>query len=141
MQPALALMALEASLAGPTVLGGGTQMASVYALMARLVEEGEAGDLSNVALATTSWVAADTAADLAGILAGISPPVAAFAAWLDFSNCRAAGLRRYEEGLVKEGVGAGAAAFAALVSGAARVDTLTERIERIVEEIDGHGKN
>lgn len=137
MQPAVALMALELSLSRPVVLGGGTQMAAVYALMARLVREGEAGDLANVALATTKWVAADADADLAGILDAIGPPPAAFAAWLDFSACRSPGLRRYEEGLVKEGVGAGAATFAALVSGADTEAGLVERIERIVEEIDG----
>lgn len=136
MQPAVAFMALEASLRVPVVLGGGTQMAAVWALIAKLLSEGEAGNPANIAIATTSWVAADTAADLAGILAQISPPVAAFAAWLDFSGCRSPGLRRYEEGLVKEGVGAGAAAFAALADGAVTLDELTGRIDALTEELD-----
>lgn len=136
MQPAVAFMALEASLSVPVVLGGGTQMAAVWALIAKLLAEGEEGDPSNIALATTSWVAADEAADLAGILAQIDPPVAAFAAWLDFSACRSPGLRRYEEGLVKEGVGAGAAAFAALADGAATLAELTGRIDALVEGLD-----
>ncbi|PLX40002.1 MAG: TIGR00303 family protein [Deltaproteobacteria bacterium] len=136
MQPALALMALEASLHVPVVLGGGTQMAAVYALMARLTDEGEPGDLSRVALATTSWVAADPAADLKAILHSISPTPAAFAAWLDFSASKLLGLRRYEEGLVKEGVGAGAAAFAAFGVTGIKHDDMVRAIEVVTEGLD-----
>jgi uncharacterized protein (TIGR00303 family) len=125
MQPALALMALEASLTAPVVLGGGTQMAAVAALMARMVAEGEAGDLDNVAIATTRWVAVDTSADLAAIIHQITPQIAAFAAWLDFSESRLPMLRHYEKGLVKEGVGAGAAAFAALAVCTTSPDSMT----------------
>jgi uncharacterized protein (TIGR00303 family) len=137
MQPALALMALEASLHGPVVLGGGTQMAAVYALMARLVAEGERGDLGRVAIATTRWVAADEAADFGGILAQVAPPAAAFAAWLDFSSSRLPGLARYEEGLVKEGVGAGAAAFAVFTAGGLGHDEFVRCIEEVTVGADG----
>ena len=136
MQPALALMALEASLSAPVVLGGGTQMAAVYALMAKLSDEGAAGDLSKVALATTSWVAADPAADLKAILTAISPTPPAFAAWLDFSASKLLGLRRYEEGLVKEGVGAGAAAFAAFGVTGIKHDAMVCAIELVTEGLD-----
>jgi uncharacterized protein (TIGR00303 family) len=143
MQPALALMALEASLRAPVVLGGGTQMAAVYALMTRFVAEGGAGDLENVAIATTRWVAEDHSADLAAIMHQITPRIPVFAAWLDFSDSRLPMLRHYEQGLVKEGVGAGAAAFAALASAPAPAPTekgltttqLVRSIEDIVEKI------
>lgn len=136
MQYAVAIMAMRASLSGPVILGGGTQMAAVLALMARLSEEGQPLDPGNLALATTRWVAEDQSSDLAGILERIPLEVPAFEASLDFSGCRHEGLRRYEEGLVKEGVGAGAAAFAALVTGSATLSELTLRIDRIAEELD-----
>lgn len=139
MQPAVAFMALEASLSVPVVLGGGTQMAAVWALIARLLDEGEEGNPANIALATTSWVATDAAADLAGILAQIPRKIAAFYANMNFSSCRSPGLRRYEEGLVKEGVGAGAAAFSALATGISGMAELIENIDVLAEGLDGDG--
>lgn len=135
MQPVVALMALEASLTGPVVLGGGTQMAAVWALIHRFIEEGEAGNSENIALATTKWVSEDLSADLSGILNQMNTPLAAFTAMLDFSACRSHGLRRYEEGLVKEGVGAGAAAFAALIGGEATLPELTAMIDDLALQI------
>lgn len=135
MQPAVAYMALEASLTGPVILGGGTQMAAVWALISKLLSEGEPGNPENIGLATTKWVAEDESADLAGILAQIPTPIAAFGAMLDFSSLANAGLRRYEEGLVKEGVGAGASTFAAFVTGKASPEELTARIERLADEL------
>jgi uncharacterized protein (TIGR00303 family) len=137
MQPAVALMALEASKRVPVVLGGGTQMASVYALICRLAKEGEEGNLRNIGLATTSWVAADPSADLRGILLEINDDVPALAAWLDFGGSRLQGLRMYEEGLVKEGVGAGAAAFGAFGVSNVSHGRLVEKIERITEGLNG----
>ncbi len=136
MQPAVAAMALEASLRVPVVLGGGTQMAAVAALAARLVAEGAPGRPDRITVATTRWVARDPDADLAGILGQICPPVPAVAANLDFSGSALPGLRRYEEGLVKEGVGAGAAAVAAFLAADLTHDALVERIETVVRGLD-----
>jgi len=135
MQPAVALMALEASLRVPVVLGGGTQMAAVAALALRLASEGHPGNLENLAIATTRWVAADPSADLGGILRSLSRPVPAFAAGLDFGDSAIPELRRYEEGLVKEGVGAGAAACAALLAGDLTLPSLMERIEEVTRDL------
>jgi uncharacterized protein (TIGR00303 family) len=131
MQPAVAVMALEASLRVPVVLGGGTQMAAVAALARRLVEEGWAGRLENVALATTRWVEEDPSADLTGLL-GEFGRLPAFSAGLSFANSELPALRSYEDGLVKEGVGAGAAAFAAFLSGEVSHARLVSLIEEIV---------
>ncbi|MHB8765715.1 MAG: nicotinate mononucleotide-dependent phosphoribosyltransferase CobT, partial [Deferrisomatales bacterium] len=131
MQPAVALMALTASLRVPVVLGGGTQMAAVAALALRMLAEGEPGDPGNLCLATTRWVAEDPSSDLAGILQGLPRPVPAVAAGLDFGASALPGLRRYEEGLVKEGVGAGAAAMAAFAAGGLSHDDLVRRIEEV----------
>jgi uncharacterized protein (TIGR00303 family) len=131
MQPAVALMALEASRHGPVVLGGGTQMAAVAALALRLWEEGEPGEPDNLGIATTRWVAEDPSADLAGLLAELPHPVPAVAAGLNFSGSSVLDLRRYEEGLVKEGVGAGAAALAAFLVRDVSAAALLARIEQI----------
>ena len=136
MQLAVPYLALELSLSVPVVLGGGTQMAAVLAIIARLLAEGEPGDPANIALATTAWVADDRASDIRGIMECLPVRFGAFASMLDFSGCSHEGLRRYQEGLVKEGVGAGAAAFAAVGQGATDIDTLTRRIDRLAEELD-----
>lgn len=135
MQPAVALMALEISRTRPVVLGGGTQMAAVAALALRLRGEGRPGDPSNLAVVTTRWVAEDPAADLAGLARALPAPVPVLAACLQFGSSSLPELRRYEEGLVKEGVGAGAAAFAAFVSGDLAHDELVAQIEEVTRGI------
>ena len=54
----------------------------------------------------------------------------------DDGDAAGAGLARYEEGLVKEGVGAGAAAFAAFVKTDITHDQLVERIVQLAEKLD-----
>jgi uncharacterized protein (TIGR00303 family) len=137
MQPFVAGLALGALPHVPVLLAGGSQMAAVLALMAALAREGNiALDLDRVGIATTGWVAHDPTADLAGLVAQIAE-VPVFASALDFSRSRHVPLRRYEDFLVKEGVGAGAAAVvAALVTGADHA-TLLDAVERVYDEIYG----
>ena len=87
--------------------------------------------LCNVAIGTTRWVISDRSSDLKGIVAQISD-VPILAADIDFAQSRFSGLKAYEKGIVKEGVGAGGAAIAAMakVSGAISKDILLEEIER-----------
>ncbi len=132
MQPAAALIALEASLRVPVVLAGGTQMAAVAALALRLCAEGRPGRPDRISVATTRWVAEDPSADLAGLMHHLERPVPTVAAALDFSDSPLVGLRRYEEGLVKEGVGAGAAACAAFHVAGLSPAQLREAIEEVV---------
>jgi uncharacterized protein (TIGR00303 family) len=129
MQPAVALMALEASLCVPVLLGGGTQMVAVAALIERLHKEGVKGDLSRIALATTRWVAEDEHSNIQGLLRSLPTQIAAYSAELSFAHSSIPSLRPYEQGLVKEGVGAGAAAFAAFISGRVSHDQLLRQIE------------
>lgn len=85
------------------VLGGGTQMCSVLAILSRL-----GVDLrGRVALATTRWLAEDDSSDVAGLLSEVYPGVPLIVSDVDFSGSRYRGLRMYEEGYVKEGVGMG----------------------------------
>ncbi|GAB6064465.1 nicotinate mononucleotide-dependent phosphoribosyltransferase CobT [Deferrisoma palaeochoriense] len=131
MQPVAAWIALEASLRVPVVLAGGTQMAAVAALALRFWQEGQPGAPERLSLATTRWVAEDPAADLAGLLGHLPLEVPAVHCGLDFSGSALPGLQRYEEGLVKEGVGAGAAACAAFAAGMEH-DALVRAIEEVV---------
>ncbi|MGE3912788.1 MAG: TIGR00303 family protein, partial [Chloroflexota bacterium] len=87
-------------------------------------------------IATTSWVARDPTADLAGLVDQIAD-VPVFASGLDFSESRHLPLRRYEDFLVKEGVGAGAAAVVAALQTDVDHARLLSTIEAVYEEIYG----
>lgn len=148
MQAAVAGIAIAASKYMPVVLGGGTQMAAVLALMAalrvvpppafaKLISQAQP---TNLALATTRWVWADPTADLMGLAVAIESrfgtlAVPYLAANLDFSTSRYAPLRLYEQGYVKEGVGAGAAAMAAIINGPYHAQALLPSIERVYEDL------
>jgi uncharacterized protein (TIGR00303 family) len=131
MQAAVTGLALAAAERVPVLLAGGTQMAAVLALMRRLRDrDGRALDPRRVAIATTRWVLDDPTADLAGLVAQIGP-YAVLGSGLRFGASRHAPLRRYEDFLVKEGVGAGGAAVAATL----RVGATAEQLRRAVERV------
>jgi uncharacterized protein (TIGR00303 family) len=92
-----------------TILAGGTQMVSVLCMIKALGLE------RDVSIATTCYVANDRTANFREMaeLLGIT----AFAADPGFGNSRLRGLRMYEKGEVKEGVGAGGAMLAAAMMG------------------------
>jgi uncharacterized protein (TIGR00303 family) len=117
MQPVVLGMTLSAIEAGRDVLlAGGSQMLALAALLRAFAGEGA---LRHLAIGTTRWVALDPSADVRGLARDIDPELPLLAANLDFSASRHAGLRMYEEFIVKEGVGAGGACIAALqVTGA-----------------------
>ncbi|MEB3290930.1 MAG: TIGR00303 family protein, partial [Leptolyngbya sp.] len=112
MQPVVAGMALAASRTQPVLLAGGTQMLAVYAFMATLAQvDALAWKPENIVVGTTRWVAADPTGDTVGLAQSIQACL--LATDLSFAEARFAALRAYEEGFVKEGVGAGACAIAA----------------------------
>ena len=112
MQIVVAGMALAASRTVGVLLAGGTQMLAVYALMQSLIKNGSRGDLEKVAVGTTRWVAQDLTGDTIG-LAKTLQDVPLFATGLSFAASRYPQLTVYEDGYVKEGVGAGGCAIAA----------------------------
>ncbi|MEM1931198.1 MAG: TIGR00303 family protein [Sulfolobales archaeon] len=85
------------------LLAGGTQMCAVLALARTL---GVRFD-GRVAIGTTRWIVEDRSSDLSGLVKDIYPEVPVVYADVDFSGAKYWGLRAYEEGYVKEGVGAG----------------------------------
>jgi len=127
MMPALAGLVIGGSRQAPVLLAGGTQMTAVLAVINAL----EPKSLCNVAVGTTRWVAKDKSSDICGIIKQFCN-VPVLAADLDFGPSKYPGLRIYETGLVKEGVGAGGASIAAMAKtgGAVTKDILLKEIER-----------
>ena len=134
MQPALAGLVLGAADEVPVIMAGGTQMDAVLAVVNALNPD----VLDNVAVGTTRWIIADETADLKGLIAEIAD-VPVLAADLDFSRSRFDGLRAYEEGVVKEGVGCGGASMAAMLksNGSITKDVLREEIENNYKQLVG----
>jgi uncharacterized protein (TIGR00303 family) len=127
MMAAFSGLAIGAASQVPVLMAGGTQMSAILALINALNPE----ILCNIAVGTTRWVAKDKSSDLKGIIKQFcDAPI--LAANLNFSTSRFAGLRTYETGLVKEGVGAGGASIAAMakLGDAVTADLLLKEIER-----------
>jgi len=132
MIPAFAGLVLGAAPKVPVLMAGGTQMGAVLAVVKALNPH----VLNNVAIGTTRWIITDKTADLKGIIAQIAD-VPIVAADLDFNQSIFEGLRAYEEGVVREGVGAGGAAIATIAKseGAISKNTLLNEIERNYERL------
>ena len=114
------------SAAVDVVLAGGTQMMAVLALIRHMEIEGP------VSIATTKFVANDGTANflevvsLLGYQSYISDP--------GFGNARFRGLRMYETGDVKEGVGAGGAMLLANIFGVGQA-RFRDRVDEICIEL------
>jgi len=120
MIPAFAGLILGAARNVPILIAGGTQMGAVLAIVKALDED----VLGNIAIGTTRWLVADKTADLKGIIAQIAD-IPILAADLSFAESRFDGLRAYERGFVKEGVGAGGAAIAAMAKSRGSISKFT----------------
>lgn len=127
MMAAFAGLVLGAAEQVPVLMAGGTQMTAILAVVNAL----NADVLCNLAIGTTRWVAKDSSSDICGIVDQIAD-VPILAADLNFSSSRFDGLKAYERGIVKEGVGAGGSSIAAMAKfeGALTKDSLLAEIER-----------
>ncbi len=124
--PVIGALAVGATRAGSfVVLAGGTQMAAVLAF----IKGYDPDRLAKVSIATTRWIAEDGSADLPGLIAQIAKVPIAHST-LNLSDSSYEGLRAFEAGFVKEGVGAGGA----LVAAAARGTSLSQLKAEVVEE-------
>lgn len=112
MQIAVAGMAIAASQSIDVMLAGGTQMLAVYALLRAVAKSRSLlWQRDRVVVGTTRWVAEDSSGDTVGLAKLIDAPLVATR--LSFADSQFAQLRVYEQGFVKEGVGAGGMAIAA----------------------------
>ena len=111
-----------------TVLAGGTQMVSVLSVIKHL------GLVRDVSIATTCYVADDKSANFREMTQILGHQ--AFAADPGFGKSRIKGLAMYENGDVKEGVGAGGAMFAASMMGFSQKE-FREKTEEVCDSIFG----
>ncbi|HEX2014119.1 MAG TPA: TIGR00303 family protein [Nitrososphaera sp.] len=102
---------------GRVMLAGGTQMSAVVAILKRLGRP-----LGRLCIGTTSYVAKDRSADLAGLVRAASSRVPVLSCNLHLGESRKPGLRAFAEGFVKEGVGAGGASIAAMLKSKGRIN-------------------
>jgi len=132
--PAFAGLVLGAATKVSVLMAGGTQMGAVLAVVKALNRH----VLDNLAIATTRWIIVDKTSDLKGIIAQIAD-VPILAADLDFSQSRFDGLKAYEAGVVKEGVGAGGTTIAAMAKseGSITKEILLREIEKNYELLVG----
>lgn len=101
---------LEASRRFEVVLGGGTQMAAALLIADRLATRGMiAHDPRHISLNTTKWIVQDDKSSIDALLEKLNFPVKAGYADFLYSDAAIPVLKLYDEGEVKEGVGAGAA--------------------------------
>lgn len=135
MQAVVAGMALAASQTCGVLLAGGTQMLAVYALMQKISHFWQlAWQPDQVVVGTTRWVAEDPTGDTSGLATLLQAPL--LATQLSFTTSRYASLRAYEQGFVKEGVGAGGCAIAAHLYTGWGQKTLLKAIEALAEEYE-----
>ncbi|MFN3360358.1 MAG: nicotinate mononucleotide-dependent phosphoribosyltransferase CobT [Pseudanabaenaceae cyanobacterium] len=108
MQPVVAGMMIGAK--GGVLLGGGSQMVAVYVLAQQLAQYyGLPWQPDRFVVATTRWVIDDPSCGVAELATELGIPLVC--SELHFRNSQYPQLRCYEEGFVKEGVGAGASAI------------------------------
>ena len=112
----------------PLILAGGTQMACVLLVVNKILEVMQGTiKTSNLALATTTWVANDDHSDIKALLEMCKFDINSYYADFDFSGSSHPALKLYDDGEAKEGVGAGAA----LVYGMINSITKKEIIKKI----------
>jgi len=135
MQIVTAGMALAASRSCGVLLAGGTQMLAVYALMVAIAPKFTlTWQPAGVVVGTTRWVVEDPTGDTVG-LAEMVGTVPLLATQLSFADSDYPQLRAYEQGYVKEGVGAGGCAIAAHLYQGWQQRELLQTIENLVGQI------
>ncbi len=127
----------------PVLLGGGSQMLAVLALALDGMAPGERQALSElVVLGTTSWLAAERVADGASALCCLldtvagryQVPLLGLSSGLRFNTSRHQELRDFEDGYVKEGVGAGGLLVLAQLRGLSTPE-LQRRCDQAMERL------
>ncbi len=132
MQIVVAGIAIAASIKTGVMLAGGTQMLAVYALIKAIINISEYDvNLDNIIVGTTRWVAEDLTGDTVSLAESIGN-VPLLATQLNFSSSSYEQLKMYEQGYVKEGVGAGGSAIAASLSFNWTQEKLLNSIENLV---------
>lgn len=118
---------LEATRRFHVVLAGGTQMAACLLIADKLREDVLMQLQSdNLSLATTAWIANDPHSDIAHLLSLLSYTPHALYSEFSFANTEIPLLKKYDEGEVKEGAGAGASLAYGVANGLENAQILNE---------------
>lgn len=134
MQPLAAGVAMGASLEGPVILAGGTQMLAVAAVCKRLaLEQRTPWNSEHVLVGTTRWVADDRTGDTRGLAAQIRA-IPLVTTEYQLHDSAYEGLQAYEQGYVKEGVGAGGLMLYAAFQDFSQ-NTWVQAVDRAYQEI------
>ncbi len=113
MQIAVAGLAMSLSRQRGVLLAGGTQMLAIYALIQSIAKAIDFDwNPEEVVVGTTPWVTHDKSSDTIGLAKDIGD-VCLMTSDLSFKDAHYPQLLAYEQGFVKEGVGAGGSAIAA----------------------------
>ena len=135
MQVVVAGMAIAASRTTGVMLAGGTQMLAVYALIRALaIKYSLYWQSEQIVVGTTRWVAEDPTGNTIGLAQEIGS-IPLLATQLSFSTSRYLQLQAYEQGYVKEGVGAGGVCIGASLYQRWNQTQLLQAIESIVERL------
>ncbi|BBG22780.1 hypothetical protein IC006_0064 [Sulfuracidifex tepidarius] len=109
------------------VLAGGTQMTAVAAV----IKEFSPGKVKDLSIWTTRWIIEDKRSDIIGLASEVGVKVDV--SQLDFSSSKIDGLKAYDKGYVKEGVGAGGLSLLAMKMGFTKEEVMRE-VEKVYEE-------
>ncbi len=132
MQIAVAGMAITASRTRGVMLAGGTQMLAVYALIQAIARVYNlVWQPEQVVVGTTRWVAEDKSGNTVN-LATLVDSVPLLATQLSFATSGYPQLQAYEQGYVKEGMGAGGSCIAAHLTQGWNQTQLLQAIESLV---------
>ncbi|HBC40438.1 MAG TPA: TIGR00303 family protein [Pseudanabaena sp.] len=135
MQIVVAGMAIAASRHAGVLLAGGTQMLAVYALTRAIAKHKNlTWHPEAIAIGTTRWVAEDPTGKTIDLALAVQD-VPLLATELSFANSKFPKLRAYEQGFVKEGVGAGGTAIASHLYQNWSQETLLQAIEAQLDDI------
>jgi uncharacterized protein (TIGR00303 family) len=126
MMPTFAGLVLGAAPNIPVLMAGGTQMTAVLAIIKALNSD----VLQNIAIGTTRWILEDKSSDLKGIVSQIAD-IPILGANLNFSKSKFSGLRAYETGMVKEGVGVGGTSILAVAKSRGKITA-----EKLLAEVE-----
>ena len=132
MMPAFAGLVSGAAEKVKVMMAGGTQMGAILTILK--TEKPEA--LKNVAIGTTRWIIEDKSSDIKGIINQFGR-IPLLAANLNFKESLHWGLNVYEQGVVKEGVGAGGASIGAMLKskGTINAQTILKEVEKNYERL------
>ena len=132
MQPVVAGMAIAASRTNGVLLAGGTQMLAVYALIRAWTDwDSLMWEPKNIVIGTTRWVADDPTGDTISLAHDLQAPL--LATQLNVGQSHYAPLQMYEQGFVKEGVGAGGCAIASTLYQNWTHQNLIDAIEHLLQ--------